>query len=457
MEHRYRYYKYKKIPKHELGNIILPGLQSFMTQIAFNPPTSPKVANQAQQSKMGGAQAIKNSVVSAGIGTMAGQLGESFSNALGSDTDAGRVMGSLFSTGISSAGDTMTNNIIKGTALTEGLGKNMGGSLAGAGAGIAANYLGQGITSALGDSRLARGIGAGVATGLGTVGGTVLGNLASTGSILGKSSALFGSTANTLNAAGEITKYGAAINPIGLGMSVVGSALGSALGPSKEYAGKYGNITQTMDTVYDVATVAANAIPVAGQIVSGAMALNKGLSNIFGSTDGMTKTDAILGSAFMPAPVKWLNMWGSSKTGTFNNQSWQNSEKTSKFMQDGFGNLQSRFDQAREEAGKTYGTFSQGAKRRAQANIDYANAAWTKVLKMADQNALQNIKSQDMSSINNQRYAQMIQGGSDPRTLIGKQGMKILNNATNHNIGMRLLSGAALIDNKQMILCNVPD
>jgi hypothetical protein len=46
----------------------------------------------------------------------------------------------------------------------------------------------------------------------------------------------------------------------------------------------------------------------------------------------------------------------------------------------------------------------------------------------------------------------MIQGGSDPRTLIGRQGMKILNNATNHNIGMRLLSGAALIDNKQMIL-----
>jgi len=52
------------------------------------------------------------------------------------------------------------------------------------------------------------------------------------------------------------------------------------------------------------------------------MALNKGLSNIFGSTDGMTKTDAILGSAFMPAPVKWLNMAGASTTGSFNNQSW---------------------------------------------------------------------------------------------------------------------------------------
>jgi hypothetical protein len=32
--------------------------------------------------------------------------------------------------------------------------------------------------------------------------------------------------------------------------------------------------------------------------------------------------------------------------------------------------------------------------------------------------------------------------------------MKILSNRINHNTGMRLLSGAALIDNKQMILCN---
>jgi len=35
--------------------------------------------------------------------------------------------------------------------------------------------------------------------------------------------------------------------------------------------------------------------------------------------------------------------------------------------------------------------------------------------------------------------------------------MKILNNATNHKIGMRLLSGAALVDSKQMILCGAVD
>ena len=171
----------------------------------------------------------------------------------------------------------------------------------------------------MGDSRLGRAIGQGMSTGLGTVGGAVLSNLVSSGSALGGAASLFNSAATVKDSAGNITKAGALINPYALGMSVVGSALGAATGPSKEYSGKYGNITQTADTMYDLVSLGVNAIPGAGQILSGVMALNKGLSNIFGSTDGMTKTDAILGSAFMPAPIKWLNMAGSSKTGTFNN------------------------------------------------------------------------------------------------------------------------------------------
>jgi hypothetical protein len=79
----------------------------------------------------------------------------------------------------------------------------------------------------------------------------------------------------------------------------------------------------------------------------------------------MTIQDSILGSAFMTAPVKWLNMAGASKTGTFKNQSWQNTEKADSFMQNAFGNLGDKFRQAAEEAGKTYGTFSHGAKNRA--------------------------------------------------------------------------------------------
>ena len=377
------------------------------------------------------------------------QLTDNFTEGLFGDSELGRGMGTLFSSGLSSAGNTITNNIIKGTTFAEGLGKNVGASVAGATAGLAANYIGKGITSLGGDSMLSRGIGQGVATGLGTVGGTALSNLVQYGSLAGK-------LADGSKTASLIGKGAGMINPYGLAMSVVGAGLGAAMGPSKEYGGKHGGITQGMDLAYDGIMAGINFVPGWGQIASGAMALNKGLSNIFGSTSGMTTQDAILGSAFMPAPVKWLNMAGAKTTDTFKNQSWQNSEKTNRFMDNAFGNLGDKFDKAREEAGKTYGTFSRGAYNDAQDNINFANNAWDKILAMADQNELQKIRSQYMSSINNQRYAQQIQGGWSPIAR-GKQGMKIFNNATNHNIGMRLLSAAALIDNKAMILCNAHD
>ena len=388
-------------------------------------------------------KASGNQVAAVGTSAATNYATDKLTDKLFDDSELGRGLGTLFSSGVSSAGNTLSDNLLKGTTLTEGLGTNAGASVAGAGAGLAANYLGQGINSLGGNTMLSRGIGQGVATGLGTVGGAAMSNLVQYGTLAGK-------TANGAKTA-LIGKAAGAINPYALAMNVVGSGLGAAFGPSKEYGGRYGNITQTMDSVYDTAMVGANFIPGVGQMVSGVMALNKGLSNVFGSTDGMTKTDAILGSAFMPAPVKWLNMWGASSTGTFDRQSWQNQQKANSFMGDAFGNLGDRFNQAREEAGKTYGTFSQGAKRDAQRNIDFANYAWGQIMDMANQNEYQNIRSQYMSSINNQRYAQAIQGGWTPLAR-GKQGMKILNNATNHNIGMRLLSGAALIDNKQMIL-----
>jgi len=54
-------------------------------------------------------------------------------------------------------------------------------------------------------------------------------------------------------------------------------------------------------------------------VTSGFMALNKGLSNVFGSTDGMTKADAILGSAFSPFFLKWLNAGFGKRSHTFEN------------------------------------------------------------------------------------------------------------------------------------------
>ena len=374
----------------------------------------------------------------------------------------GQNIGNIFSQGF--------NNIIKGQAFTQGLSENVGESLGGAAVGYAGNLIGQGITSLGGNSMLSRGVGQGIATGIGTIGGQAVTNILNGKNAFQGLKDSFGAIKSYKDAskvaeflkdspeAVELAKLSKAAkwNLAGVGGQIVGAGLQAAFGPSGEYNGKYGSITQGMDTAYDLAQTAVGFVPGIGTGISGMMALNKGLSNIFGSTDGMTKTDAILGSAFMPASVKWLNMAGAKTTDAFHNQSWQNTEKADSFMGNAFGNLGDKFNQAREESGKTYGTFSRGAYDEAQKNMQFANNAWNQILAMADQNQLQNIRSQYMSSINNQRYAQMIQGGWNPIAR-GKQGMKIFNNATNHNMGMRLLSAAALIDNKQMILCSVVD
>ena len=408
---------------------------------------NPKLNQQNTENSKSQTTNVGNQAAAVGIQALSSNIADQMTDGMFGDSYIGQNLANIFSQGVSATGNTIATNLVKGQALTQGLGQNVGQSVGGAALGLGANLVGQGINSIGGDTRLSRGIGQGIATGLVNMKGM-------TDSIKAIKTAT--KAGKTVTDAQKAASLAGKTNLVNIGSQVLGSALGAATGPSKEYGGKYGGITQGMDLAYDTLTMGANFIPGAGQMVSGIMALNKGLSNIFGSTDGMTKTDAILGSAFMPAPVKWLNMAGATTTGTFNNQSWQNQQKADSFMGNAFGNLGDKFTKARDEAGKTYGTFSSGAANEAQDNINFANSAWNKILAMANQNELQNIRSQYMTSINNQRYAQQIGGAYQPISR-GRYGMKILNNATNHNIGMRLLSGAALIDNKQMILCNVQD
>lgn len=45
-------------------------------------------------------------------------------------------------------------------------------------------------------------------------------------------------------------------------------------------------------------------------------------------------------------------------------------------MQNSFGDLNDKFDKARTESNKTYGTFSRSAYKKANRNIAFANNAW---------------------------------------------------------------------------------
>jgi len=141
----------------------------------------------------------------AGINAVSSTLSGLATDGMFGDSELGRGLGTLFSSGVSSVGNTIANNLIKGEALTQGLGKNVGFSLAGVTAGLVGQGLGAGINALGGDSVLSRGLGAGIATGVGTVGGQVLSNLVSTGRALGnlaKGTKLIG----TVNSAGKAGK-----------------------------------------------------------------------------------------------------------------------------------------------------------------------------------------------------------------------------------------------------------
>jgi len=120
-----------------------------------------------------------------------------------------------------------------------------------------------------------------------------------------------------------------AINPYSLGGAAIGVA-SALMGDKSEYSGDYGNLTRGLDTAYDIASDAVNVIPGFGQaaslIMKGDALVGKAFNKWTGSgTDGMTATDAILGSSFTGSPLtalagnplaiaSMINGWGGKKT-----------------------------------------------------------------------------------------------------------------------------------------------
>lgn len=105
----------------------------------------------------------------------------------------------------------------------------------------------------------------------------------------------------------------------GGGIAAIGGAvadLASSFLPEKtEYAGAKGGITQTMDTGYDGISDAAMSFGPIGMMVGGIMKGGKLLGGVMnsvgGGTDGMTTTDAILGSSFLNlTPIGLINGFG---------------------------------------------------------------------------------------------------------------------------------------------------
>lgn len=213
---------------------------------------------------------------------------------------------------------------------------------------------------------------------------------------------------------------------IGATIGAASDLVGSFMPQKTEYDGAKGDITQTMDSVYDGISDAAMSFGPVGMLVGGIMKggslLSKGVNALGGGTDGMTSTDAILGSSFLSlTPLGLVNGFGGKKADTI-------TKDNEAFAQVGssYTGSESSVNDALQKSGKKYGLFSSGARKRANQEIAEAKR---------QQNIISDI-SQDiqdrtairtaMAAINGNRRGFHMQGGYDQAAIrIGRQGMPI--------------------------------
>ena len=225
----------------------------------------------------------------------------------------------------------------------------------------------------------------------------------------------------------------------GLSSAFSASSLGSValsvanqFAPQKtEYSGDKGNITKGIDGAYDKLSDAVAFIPGLGTTTSLAM---KGLSlggkyinKWGGGTDGMTTTDAILGSDLLKLnpfgmPIGMINGFGGKKANTFNYNAREDQQDRNYIS--GSYNMQ-KIEDAQHKSGKKYGLFSSGARRDANSLIGTANNQAKSLREISQKSQFQNTFGNAMQNINTVDYQKKLQGYQPNYMHIGKNGMKI--------------------------------
>ena len=213
---------------------------------------------------------------------------------------------------------------------------------------------------------------------------------------------------------------------IGATIGAASDLVGSFMPQKTEYDGAKGDITQTMDSVYNGISDAAMSLGPAGMLVGGIMKggalLGKGVNALGGGTNGMTSTDAILGSSFLSlTPLGLVNGFGGKKTDTI-------TKDNDLFAQMGssYSGSNQTINDALQKSGKKYGLLSRSDMNDANQEI-YEARRQQNVISNISSNATDrfNIRN-SMSAINGNRRGYLLSGGyNQSATRIGRHGMSI--------------------------------
>lgn len=210
------------------------------------------------------------------------------------------------------------------------------------------------------------------------------------------------------------------------GLGMADSVLTGILGEKSEYAGPKGDLTRGIDGAYDTIQQAAGNFGPIGQVVSLGMQANKMLGNVAnklgGGTDGMTTTDAIMGSAFMQLiPFGLINGFGGSKASTITKD-----DQVFETVGSSYTGTESTVDDALTKSGKKYGLFSSGSREKANREIEEAKRQQQVMTEIADEATDRfNIRN-SMSAINGNRRKFALQGGYNQASVrAGRYGLSL--------------------------------
>ena len=204
--------------------------------------------------------------------------------------------------------------------------------------------------------------------------------------------------------------------------------IGFLLPQKSEYAGEKGNITAGMDTAYDTISDAVAVIPglgtAASAIMKGGALLGKGVNALGGGTDGVTTTDAILGSSFLNlTPMGLINGFGGKKAHKITSDMKQ--RQAFETVGGSYSGSVLNYANASKYSGKKYGAFSRHARKKANRKIDEANRQVSVMKNISQEAQLDSMLGNGMQDINNMKYQMDLQGGYNPYTSIGRRGLRL--------------------------------
>lgn len=210
------------------------------------------------------------------------------------------------------------------------------------------------------------------------------------------------------------------------GLDIANTAFTGLFGEKSEYSGQKGNVTQTLDSTYDSVQNLAGSFGPIGQAVSLGMGANKLLGNVAnklgGGTDGMTTTDAILGSSLLQlTPLGLVNGFGGRKADTITKD-----QQAFEVVGSSYTGSNQKVNDALQKSGKKYGLFSSSARRKANREIAEAKRQQAIVSDIAEDSTDRfNIRN-SMAAINGNNYAFQLQGGYDQGAVrVGRRGLKV--------------------------------